>query len=76
MSAASEKPRRKTNLVAQGDCKFAPWGWPQNPSKRKKANIKNTLPSRRIFVPVKLSNRHDLKLDLNEFFFHDIMKQQ
>ena len=33
VSAAVEQSRRRANMVAQGDGKFSPWGWPQNPSK-------------------------------------------
>ena len=36
VSAAVEQSRRKAYLHAQGDGKFIPWGWPQNPSKPKK----------------------------------------
>ena len=36
VSAAEEQSRRKANMVAQGDGKFGPWGWPQDPSKPKK----------------------------------------
>ena len=36
VSAAVEQSRRKANIVAQGDGKFGPRGWPQNPSKPKK----------------------------------------
>ena len=36
MSAAVEQSRRKANMVAQGDGKFGPKGWPQNSSKPKK----------------------------------------
>ena len=36
VSAAVEKSWRRANMVAQGDGKFGPWGWPQNPSKPKK----------------------------------------
>ena len=36
VSAAVEQSRRKANMVAQGDGKFGPWGWPQDPSKPKK----------------------------------------
>ena len=32
VSAAVEKSRCKANMVAQGDGKFGPWGWPQDPS--------------------------------------------
>ena len=32
-SAAVEQFRSKSNMVAQGDGKFGPRGWPQNPSK-------------------------------------------
>ena len=32
VSAAVEQSRRKANMVAQGDGKFGPWGWPQGPS--------------------------------------------
>ena len=35
VSAAVEQSRRKVNMVAQGDGKFGPWGWPQDPSKPK-----------------------------------------
>ena len=35
VSAAVEQSRRKPNIVAQGDRKFYPWGWPQDPSKPK-----------------------------------------
>ena len=35
-SAAVEQSRRKANMIAQGDGKFGPWGWPQDPSKPKK----------------------------------------
>ena len=35
-SAAVEPSRRKANMVAQGDGKFGPWGWPQGPFKPKK----------------------------------------
>ena len=33
VSAAVEQSRRKANMVAQGDGKFGPWGWPQDLSK-------------------------------------------
>ena len=33
VSAAVEHSRRKVNMVAQGDGKFGPGGWPQIPSK-------------------------------------------
>ena len=36
VSAAVEQSRRKANMVAQGDGKVGPWGWPQDPSKPKK----------------------------------------
>ena len=36
VSAAVEQSRRKANMVAQGDGKFGPWGWPQDPSNQKK----------------------------------------
>ena len=36
VSAAVEQSRRKANMVAQGDGKFGPWGWPQGSSKPKK----------------------------------------
>ena len=36
VSAAVEQSRRKANMVAQGDGKFGPWGWAQDPSKPKK----------------------------------------
>ena len=35
-SAVVEQSRRKANMVAQGNGKFGPWGWPQDPSKPKK----------------------------------------
>ena len=35
VSAAVEQSRRKANMVAQGNGKFGPWGWPQDPSKPK-----------------------------------------
>ena len=35
-SAAVKQSRRKANMAAQGDGKFDPWGWPQDPSKPKK----------------------------------------
>ena len=35
-AAVLEQYRRKANMVAQGDGKFGPWGWPQDPSKPKK----------------------------------------
>ena len=35
VSAAVEQSRRKASMVAQGDGKFGPWGWPQDPSKPK-----------------------------------------
>ena len=38
VSAAVEQSRRKANMIAQGDGKFGPWGWPQGPSKQKKKN--------------------------------------
>ena len=37
VSAAVEQSRRKASMVAQGDGKFGPWGWPQDPSKPKKS---------------------------------------
>ena len=37
VSAAVEQSRRKANMVAQGDGKFGPWGWPQDSSKQKKS---------------------------------------
>ena len=39
VSAAVEQYRRKANMVAQGDGKLGPRGWPQNPSKPKKGII-------------------------------------
>ena len=45
VSAAVEQSRRKANVVAQGDGKFGPWGWPQDPSKPKK-NILSVSPVR------------------------------
>ena len=39
MSVAVGQSRRKANMVAQGNGKFGPWGWPQNPSKPKKKKI-------------------------------------
>ena len=39
VSAAVEQSRRKANMVAQGDGKFGPWGWPQDPSKPKKRHM-------------------------------------
>ena len=36
--AAEEQSRCKANMVARGDGKFGPSGWPQNPSKPKKEN--------------------------------------
>ena len=36
VSAGVEQSRRKANMVAQGDVKFSPRDWPQNPSKPKK----------------------------------------
>ena len=35
-SASLEQSRREANMVAQGDGKFGPLGWPQNPYKPKK----------------------------------------
>ena len=35
VSASEEQSMRKANMVAQGDGKFAPWGWPQDPFKTK-----------------------------------------
>ena len=32
VSAAVEQSRCKANMVARGDGKFGPWGWPQDPS--------------------------------------------
>ena len=34
VSAAVEQSRRRANMVAQGDGKIGPWGWPQDPSKQ------------------------------------------
>ena len=45
VSAAVEQSRRKANMVAQGDGKFGPWGWPQDPSKPKKTTFNWVLPS-------------------------------
>ena len=36
VSAAVEQSRRKANMVSQGDGKFGPWGWPQDPFKKKR----------------------------------------
>ena len=36
VSAAVEQSRCKANMVAQGEEKFGPLGWPQVPSKPKK----------------------------------------
>ena len=36
VSAAVEQSRRKVNMVAQGDGKFGPRGWPHDPSKPKR----------------------------------------
>ena len=36
VSAAVEQSRHKANMVAQGDGKYGPWGWPHDPSKPKK----------------------------------------
>ena len=33
--------RHEANMVAQGDGKFGPWGWPQDPSKPIKQTKKN-----------------------------------
>ena len=38
VSAAVKQSRREANVVAQGDGKFGPWGWPQDPSKQDKKN--------------------------------------
>ena len=38
VSAAVEQSRRKANMVARGNGKFSPSGWPQNPFKPKKNN--------------------------------------
>ena len=38
-SAAVEQSRRKANVVAQGNGKFGPRRWPQNPSKPKKSYV-------------------------------------
>ena len=43
VSAAVEQSRRKADMVAQGDGKFGPWGWPQGPSKPKKVPIRKNL---------------------------------
>ena len=42
VSAAVEQSRRKASMVAQGDGKFGPWGWPQDPSKPKQKQTKKT----------------------------------
>ena len=39
VSAAVVQSRGKANMVAQGDGKFGPRGWPQNPSKSKKHTL-------------------------------------
>ena len=52
VSAAEEQSRRKANLVAQGDGKFGPRGWPQDPSKPK-TKVKTNLEAFRSFVFVK-----------------------
>ena len=36
VSATVEQSRRKSKMVARGDWKFGPWGWPLYPSKPKK----------------------------------------
>ena len=41
VSGAKEQSRHKANMVAQGDGKFGPWGWLQDPSKPKKKIKKN-----------------------------------
>ena len=43
VSAAAEQSRRKAKMVVQGDGKFGPWGWPQNPSRPKKSCKYGTL---------------------------------
>ena len=35
--AAVEQSRRRANIVAQGDGKFGPWVWPQDPFKQNKS---------------------------------------
>ena len=42
VSAAVEQSRRKANMVARGDGKFGPWGWPQGPSKPKIKRVYQT----------------------------------
>ena len=44
VSAAVEQSRRKANMVAPGDGKFVPWGWPQSSSKPKKQQQHSSLP--------------------------------
>ena len=39
VSAAVELSRRKANMVAQGDGKFGPWDWPQDPFKQTKKDV-------------------------------------
>ena len=38
-SSAVQQSRRKANMVAQGDGKSGPWGWPQDPSKQTKKHL-------------------------------------
>ena len=72
VSAAVEQSRRKATMVAQGDGKFGPWGWPQGTSKPKKnskpyliglvlfkctTNYPNIFLDRLLFYPVGLVTR-------------------
>ena len=41
VSAAVEQSGRKANMVAQGEGKLGPRGWPQNPFKPKKLKLKD-----------------------------------
>ena len=40
-SAAVELSSCKANMVALGDGKFGPWGWPQNPSEPNMPQVRN-----------------------------------
>ena len=42
-AAVVEKSRRRANMVARGDGKFGPWGWPQDPSYPKKKCVSTNI---------------------------------
>ena len=65
VSAAAEQSRHKASMVARGDGKFGPWGWPQDPSKTKKCG-KEVHPGSAVFNKRHLCqtrHRRDLRHD-------------